>query len=171
MKPPPERHGPRWDAYLAHGNATQARKRVVADALLRDHDGRVLLVDPTYKSGWDLPGGMAEPNEPPVDAVRRELAEELGLMITVGALLCVDWVSPHGPWDDLVAFVFDAGTLPPSVCATLRPRDEELARCGFFPRDRALDLLTERQRRRTAQALAALDEGRPRYLQDGLPSW
>jgi hypothetical protein len=36
-----------WNAYLAEGNATQARKRVSADVLLRDEAGRVLLVKPT----------------------------------------------------------------------------------------------------------------------------
>ncbi|HWG65189.1 MAG TPA: NUDIX domain-containing protein, partial [Streptosporangiaceae bacterium] len=76
--------------------------------------GRILLVDPTYKPDWDLPGGMAEANEPPADAVRRELREELGLGIQVGDLLCVDWVSPHGPWDDLLNFIFDGGTLTAS---------------------------------------------------------
>ncbi|MFD8591350.1 NUDIX domain-containing protein, partial [Streptomyces sp. NPDC059637] len=52
-----------WNAYLAEGNATQPRKRVAADVLLRDPAGRFLLVEPTYKPGWDLPGGMAEANE------------------------------------------------------------------------------------------------------------
>jgi ADP-ribose pyrophosphatase YjhB (NUDIX family) len=53
-----------WNAYLAEGNARQARKRVAADVLFRDPEGRILLVDPTYKPDWDVPGGMAEANEP-----------------------------------------------------------------------------------------------------------
>lgn len=60
-----------WNAYLAEGNATQARKRVAADVLIRDASGRVLLVNPTYKPGWDLPGGMVEANEPPHAAAIR----------------------------------------------------------------------------------------------------
>lgn len=100
-----------WNAYLAEGNAKQARKRVAADVLLRDPSGRVLLVNPTYKPGWDLPGGMAEANEPPKQAVRRELWEELGREIDVRGLLVVDWGAPHGPWDDQIAFIFDGGTL------------------------------------------------------------
>src|SRR5208282_1770142 len=95
-----ERDPEAWNAHLAEGNAKQARKRVSADVILRDAHGRILLVDPKYKPDWDLPGGMAEANEPPADAVRRELREELGLDLHVGDLLCVDWVSPHGPWDD-----------------------------------------------------------------------
>jgi ADP-ribose pyrophosphatase YjhB (NUDIX family) len=91
------------DAYrqwLAEGNATQARKRVAADVLIRDMAGRILLVNPTYKPGWDLSGGMAEANEPPHEAAVRELREELGLDVVPRGLLVVDWVPPHGPWGD-----------------------------------------------------------------------
>src|SRR5437016_1408697 len=45
-----------WQEHLAEGNARQARKRVGADAILRDSHGRILLVDPDYKPDWDLPG-------------------------------------------------------------------------------------------------------------------
>lgn len=67
---------------------------------------------------------MAEANEPPHLAVRRELNEELGLDVQVGALLVVDWVSPHGPWDDLLAFVFDGGELSDEQIAGLKLRDD-----------------------------------------------
>ena len=92
---PYERDPEAWNAYLAEGNAKQARKRVSADMLLRDGTGRLLLVDPKYKPDWDLPGGMAEANEPPAGAAHRELNEELGLDLQAGDLLCVDWVPPH----------------------------------------------------------------------------
>ncbi|MGH3806638.1 MAG: NUDIX domain-containing protein, partial [Pseudonocardiaceae bacterium] len=51
-------------SWLAEGNAKQARKRVAAKAVMRDRVGRILLVNPTYKEYWDLPGGMVEANEP-----------------------------------------------------------------------------------------------------------
>lgn len=96
-----------WRAHLIEGNARQARKRVSAHLLVRDAAGGILLVDLVYKPGWDLPGGMAEANEPPPDAARREVREELGLESQPRRMLCVEWVSPHGPWDDLLAFIFD----------------------------------------------------------------
>ncbi|MFF8731283.1 NUDIX domain-containing protein [Streptomyces sp. NPDC015171] len=158
-----------WNAYLAEGNARQARKRVAADVLLRDPDGRVLVVNPTYKPGWDLPGGMAEANEPPEDAVRRELVEELSLHVTLLGLLVVDWVAPHGPWDDQIAFIFDGGTLDQEQADRIRPRDEELSEAAFVTADDAAGRLRARMRRRFEHALKALEAGRPLYLRDGAP--
>ncbi len=73
-----ERDPEAWQAYLAEGNAKQPRKRVSADVILRDSRGRILLVDPKYKPDWDVPGGMAEANEPPTDTVRRDLTQPSG---------------------------------------------------------------------------------------------
>jgi 8-oxo-dGTP pyrophosphatase MutT (NUDIX family) len=160
-----ERDPQAWNAYLAEGNARQARKRVSADVILRDVHGRILLVDPTYKPDWDLPGGMAEANEPPADALRRELREELGLDIQVGDLLCVDWVSPHGPWDDLLNFIFDGGTL--SSIEDLRLIDHELRAFEFCDEGQAKERLRPYVWRRVSAALEALETGRARYLQDG----
>lgn len=92
-------------AHLAEGNARQVRKRIVADVLIRDEAGHVLLVDPTYKDGWDLPGGMVEANESPRIAAARELGEELGLAVPLGRVLAVEWAPPYGPWDDRLEFV------------------------------------------------------------------
>ncbi|MER5972775.1 NUDIX hydrolase [Streptomyces sp. NPDC002055] len=159
-----------WNAYLAEGNATQARKRVAADVLLRDATGRVLLVNPTYKPGWDLPGGMAEANEPPESAAVRELAEELGLDVVLRGLLVVDWVPPHGPWDDQLAFVFDGGTLVGHRTQGLVPHDEELSEAAFVSPVRARELLPERLRNRLNSTLQALSGG-PIYLHDSGPAW
>ncbi|MGV9567830.1 MULTISPECIES: NUDIX domain-containing protein [unclassified Streptomyces] len=158
-----------WNAYLAEGNAKQARKRVAADVLLQDPAGRVLLVNPTYKPDWDLPGGMAEANEPPEDAVRRELIEELDLAVVLRGLLVVDWVAPHGPWDDQIAFVFDGGTLDQDQADRLRPRDDELSEVAFVTPDEASARLRDRMRRRFEGAVRALETGRPLYLRDGVP--
>jgi 8-oxo-dGTP diphosphatase len=149
------------------GQREASRKRVSADAIVRDSSGRILLVDPTYNPDWDLPGGMAEANEPPADALRRELREELGLDIQVRDLLCVDWVSPHGPWDDLLNFVFDSGPLNDSDTNGLRLVDSELRAFEFWDEDQPKERLRAYVWRRASAALGALETGRARYLQNG----
>ncbi|MDA0564150.1 NUDIX hydrolase [Streptomonospora sp. S1-112] len=156
-----------WQAHLAEGNRVQPRKRVAAEVVIHDTGGRILLVDPSYKPPWDIPGGMAEANEPPAQTAWRELREELGLDIELGGLLCVDWVAPHGPWDDLLMFVFDGGVLGPAQAAALAPADEELRRAEFCGRGEAEQRLRADVWRRTRAALAALSTRTPVYLHNG----
>jgi 8-oxo-dGTP pyrophosphatase MutT (NUDIX family) len=164
-----ERDPDAWRAHLAEGNAKQARKRVSGDLLMRDGGGNILLVDPVYKPGWDLPGGMAEANESPLTATLREISEELGFTASAGRMLCVDWVPPHGPWDDLLAFIFDGGTLNKAQISSLRLADGELRAFEFCDEREARGRLRPRAWRRAAAALEALVTGNVLYLQDGHP--
>ncbi|GLZ78059.1 hypothetical protein Afil01_28660 [Actinorhabdospora filicis] len=152
-----------YQAYLAEGNAKQPRKRVAADVLIRDKAGRVLLVDPKYKPDWDLPGGMCEANEAPHDAAQRELREELGLDVRVGALLCVHWMPPHGPWDDSLVFVFDGGVLSNEQTAGLTFANDELGGFRFASPEEAKRLLRPYVHGRLADALEALTTGVAEY--------
>ncbi|HEX6836406.1 MAG TPA: (deoxy)nucleoside triphosphate pyrophosphohydrolase [Polyangia bacterium] len=69
--------------------ATRARKLVVA-ALCRDAAGRILLTqrraDQPMPLKWEFPGGKVEPGEAPVDALAREIREELGCAARVGRI-------------------------------------------------------------------------------------
>jgi len=53
-------------------------------ALITDAEGRLLITvrkEEPAKGTWDLPGGFVDPAETAEEAVRREIAEELGLDI------------------------------------------------------------------------------------------
>jgi 8-oxo-dGTP pyrophosphatase MutT (NUDIX family) len=152
-------------AYLAEGNAKQARKRVAVDLLIRDARNRALLVNPSYKDYWDLPGGMSEANEPPVTTARRELSEELGVDIAVGRLLVLDWVGPHGPWDDQLIFIFDGGMLESADTINLEISDKELIDFSFVSLDDSEKLLRSDMWRLLRDAYEALENGTTRYLE------
>ncbi|GHJ48988.1 NUDIX hydrolase [Catellatospora sp. TT07R-123] len=156
-----------WRDHLAEGNRTQPRKRVGADVLFRDATGKVLIVEPSYKPYWDLPGGMANANEPPLGAAIREVREELGLSWPGGRLLAVDWVPPHDPWDDSLMFIFDGGILPVEVIDSITRLDGELTSHSFVAPSSAEQMLSERLARRIAAALDALASGQVAYLHDG----
>jgi ADP-ribose pyrophosphatase YjhB (NUDIX family) len=96
-----------------------------ASALITDPSGRVLLVKPNYRDHWSLPGGVLEHGEPPHLGCAREVAEEVGLNITVGPLRVVDWAAPdHERPRPVVFFVFDGGEVGPGVDIELQ--EEEL---------------------------------------------
>lgn len=164
-----ERDPEAWHDYLAEGNAKQPRKRVSADVILRGPAHKILLVNPSYKPDWDVPGGMVEANEPPHVAVRREIKEELGIDIEVGRLLVVDWVSPHDPWDDLISMVFDGTSLTEDQIARIRFRDKEITEFEFCDRNQASERLRPYVWRRIEAALDATETQRATYLVNGFP--
>jgi 8-oxo-dGTP diphosphatase len=93
--------------------------RAAAGVLFTDACGRVLLVQPSYKRHWDLPGGEVELGESPRDAAAREVKEELGIVVVPGRLLVADMVVPTDGRETLAAFVFE-GLLPvgeAGICA------------------------------------------------------
>lgn len=67
----------------------EAGKRMAVAAVLLDAQGRLLCVKPTYRPEWLVPGGV-EPDESPLAACRREVAEEIGLELASGETLHVE---------------------------------------------------------------------------------
>jgi ADP-ribose pyrophosphatase YjhB (NUDIX family) len=69
-------------------------------ALVHDPGGRLLLVLRANDPGagqWSVPGGKVEAGEADDEAVRREVAEETGLSVTVGRLCgVVERPAPQG---------------------------------------------------------------------------
>ena len=70
-----------------------------AAVVVRDRDGRVLLVRERYggRDHFVPPGGTVEPGETPRDAAAREAHEECGVRISVGEFIGV-YVSRADGW-------------------------------------------------------------------------
>ena len=62
---------------------THTRFTVTAGAVIFNDQRQVLLLKHRFRagSGWGLPGGFLERGEQPIEALRRELREEIGLEV------------------------------------------------------------------------------------------
>ncbi|MBO0890231.1 MAG: NUDIX domain-containing protein [Acidothermales bacterium] len=79
-----------------------------AGAVITDGDGRVLLVQrvhPPDAGKWSVPGGRVDPGETTAEAAAREVREETGLEVAVGAV--VGRLRIPGPDDETVYDVVD----------------------------------------------------------------
>jgi 8-oxo-dGTP diphosphatase len=139
---------------------------VAAGALITDDQERVMLVRPTYKPYWDIPGGYVEPGETPRAACIREVREELGLRIAIDKLLSVDW-APHPNEGDKVLFIFDGGTITAEALEAVQFRDGEIDQYTFVAVDELDQFTIERLARRLDGTLAARRSGTTTYLEDG----
>ena len=142
-----------------------ATPRVAAGVLFRDEAGRVLLVKPTYKDGWEIPGGYVEKGESPLAAAIREVAEELGAHLDITDLLVLDW-APHPAEGDKLLVIFRGGLLDQADLARFTLDGAEIAEARFFAVEQLADLMPARLARRVAEA-ASSDAGT--YLEHGRP--
>jgi 8-oxo-dGTP diphosphatase len=140
------------------------RKVAGAGALITDGRGRVLIVKPTYKAAWEVPGGTVERGESARHACARELAEELGLQLHIGQLLVVEHQTLIDDKGDSIMFVYDAGVL---VDLKLSLLGEELEVACFVAADELGAHLPERQSRRMRAAIDARAAGSIIEMVDG----
>ena len=153
---------------MADDPLDRSRAYVAAGVLFFDDAGRILLVQPTYKDYWDIPGGYVETGETPAQAAAREVCEELGIETAVGTLLVADW-APHPDEGDKLLLVFDGGTLTAEKLAAIRLQADELASYAFHDPAEITALLIPRLGRRVAAAVDAHQVGRTAYLEHGDP--
>src|SRR5271165_7511268 len=103
-----------------------------AGALIFDRTGRLLILKPTYKAGWTIPGGQIEAvGESPWDACRREALEESGLEIDTARLACVDFLRPREDRPGGMRFLFDCGVLEPEQLRGVAVQVDEIAEYRF----------------------------------------
>jgi 8-oxo-dGTP diphosphatase len=138
---------------------------VSAGALIFDRSGRLLILKPTYKSGWTIPGGVMEADgETPWQACRREVREECGIELRRGRLACMDFRRPRPGSPGGIRFLFDCGSFEDSTLAAITLQAEEICGQRLAALPEALRLLRRPIRRRvraatSSRAVVYLEEG------------
>ncbi|WP_435193656.1 NUDIX domain-containing protein [Streptomyces sp. NRRL F-5630] len=150
--------------------AEPTAETLAAGVLLFDEIGRFLLVDPTYKPGWEFPGGVVERGEAPSLAGLREVEEETGLRLrSTLRLLVVDWEPPMPPGFGGMRLLFDGGRLSEAAHASLALPGPELRDWRFVTEEEAAKLLPPVRYARLRWALRARRTGTIAYLERGTP--
>ncbi len=136
-------------------------------AMIFDRSGRILILKPTYKRGWTIPGGVMEADgETPWEACQREVREETGLEVRTGRLACVDFLRPRPDRRGGFRFLFDCGALDAAELDGVVLQTVEISEHRLVDTDSALEMLSGPLRRRVG---AARRSKRCVYLEDGRP--
>ena len=147
------------EGFRALLNSFLPRKRAISQMLVRDHQGRVLLCQLTYKQDWDLPGGVVEVGESPQLAVAREVEEELDLRLEAGGLLLTDWLPPWSGWDDALCLVFDGGVHAVGILDGVVKQAREIRSAEFGTLEQVEDRCADFTARRIRSAVHQAESG------------
>ena len=120
--------------YVAHTGAVAI--------LALDDQGRVLLIQqyrhPIRHRDWELPAGLLDvPGEEPLEAARRELAEEADLTASQWEPLVASWTTPGG--NDELIHIFLATGLSDAETPHAREDEEADIRVEWVPLADAVD--------------------------------
>ena len=136
-----------------------------AGCLFFDRQGKILILKPTYKEHWLLPGGVIEANESPRQACIREVKEETGIDCQPSRLLCIDYVSVRPHKIESIQFVFLGETICDRTKIVVPQR--EISTYQFLEPEVAVSILGVPSQRRLKSCLPFLDSQTTIYLENG----
>lgn len=130
----------RWSMRVTHTRFT-----VTAGAIIFNDRGQVLLLKHRFRagSGWGLPGGFLERGEQPLDALKRELREEIEMEIESAKLYHAR--SFRKPRQVEILFLCRAN-------GDVKPRAMEVERAEWFSLETLPDGLPRDQRKLVERA-------------------
>jgi ADP-ribose pyrophosphatase YjhB (NUDIX family) len=109
------------------------------------HQDRILLVQEAMDAGrWTLPGGWADVNETPSEAVEREVFEESGLRPRAVKLLAIGDRDRQGHQPPFPYHVYKVAFLCERVGGELRSDGSETTGAAFFPETELPELSVSR---------------------------
>ena len=105
---------------------TNTRFTATAGAVILNDEGKVLLLKHVFRAGtgWGIPGGFIKSGEQPIDALKRELREEIGLeIVEVEIFWARSYARPRQ-----IELLFRG-----RADGTAKPQSIEIERASWFP--------------------------------------
>lgn len=124
-----------------------------------DDDGRVFLIQqyrhPIGFRDWEIPAGLLDvEGESPLDAAKRELAEEADLVAADWAVLTEFWTSPGGSDESIRVYLARGLSAAPEAFA--REAEEADMRTAWVPLDDLVDAVLSRRLANSPLLIATL---------------
>jgi 8-oxo-dGTP pyrophosphatase MutT (NUDIX family) len=143
------------------------KKRMASAVLLFNEQHEILVVQPTYKEDWELPGGAIELGESPKAALVREAREELNLDLNPEELdfLLLDYMAGNGDITEALMFVFSGGYVSEEQINRIQLPADELKSYTFAEPKNAARLLGAIVGDRLLRALKAKESAGISYFE------
>jgi len=108
------------------------KKRTASGAIIRNGEGKFLIVKPTYRPDWLIPGGTIEQDESPLTCCIREVKEETQLEMPAARLLMLAYCPRDAYSNEMLQFIFDGGVLADGQAAKIELPTDELSDYRFI---------------------------------------
>ena len=144
-------------------------KRVSSIGFILNEEQQILLVKPSYYKYWHLPGGFVDKNESPLQAVSREIKEEINLDLKAKSLIIVNYNSGTDEQQEVIVFVFDFGVISDNEFNGLTLDNTEIIDSGFFNKEQAMKLVGPERSKRLEMCYLAHQKSAFYYLNDNVP--
>ena len=133
-----------------------------AGVLIFNDQDKLLIVKPSYKDYWSLPGGVVEDGESPRAGCLREVKEEIGLNLSGLAFVCLDYTCDTEKGESL-QFVFTAKMVDDPI----KIDNQEIEDYRFVSEAGALKLVGGNLQRRLPKCFEAVKQNKAIYLENG----
>jgi len=137
------------------------KKRMASGVLIFNESGELLLVKPSYKDNWSIPGGIVDDNESPREAGLREVKEEVNINLKDLRFLCVEYTRKGK--DENLFFLFYGGKLTLQQIDEIKIDPDEIGEFKFVKTEEATELIGE------SKVLAKILSKCPKILENHVP--
>lgn len=117
------------------------KKRCGSGAIILNEEAKIMMLKTTYRDFYEIPGGIVEKDESPIECCIREINEEIGLNLKIEKLLALEYQKQE--FDDCLMFLFDGGVLNSSQIQNIKLQNEEIESFGFYTLEEIKELTVE----------------------------